>query len=124
MAWQSVGQAAGGNGVPPSSLTSAPAGAAAASAKSAASTGSSRLTTGIQHEKPLTVARWVLACMHQYVSRRRYLRPVIREIQPSETALAYPAMAALRTHLTSAAEFVRQVEEVLRPEGYRLAGAF
>jgi GNAT superfamily N-acetyltransferase len=49
---------------------------------------------------------------------------MIREIQASETALAYRAMAALRTHLTSEEEFVRRVDEVQRGEGYRLAGAF
>jgi GNAT superfamily N-acetyltransferase len=49
---------------------------------------------------------------------------MIREISPSETALAYPAMRALRTGLTSEEEFVRRVDDVQRSEGYRLAGAF
>jgi GNAT superfamily N-acetyltransferase len=49
---------------------------------------------------------------------------MIREISPSETALAYPAMRALRTGLETEDAFVRRVDDVQRPEGYRLAGAF
>jgi GNAT superfamily N-acetyltransferase len=48
----------------------------------------------------------------------------IREIQPGETGSAFLAMQELRTHLTDEAEFVRLVDEVQRPEGYRIAGAF
>ena len=33
-------------------------------------------------------------------------------------------MKALRTHLADEEEFVRRVDEVQRPEGYRLIGAF
>ena len=33
-------------------------------------------------------------------------------------------MRALRTHYDDEAEFVRRVDEVQRPEGYRLVGAF
>jgi GNAT superfamily N-acetyltransferase len=44
------------------------------------------------------------------------------EILPPDTALAYPAMRALRTGLTSCEVFVRQVDEQQRPEGYRLVG--
>jgi GNAT superfamily N-acetyltransferase len=33
-------------------------------------------------------------------------------------------MRALRTHYTDEAEFVRRVDEVQRPEGYRIVGAF
>jgi GNAT superfamily N-acetyltransferase len=33
-------------------------------------------------------------------------------------------MRALRTHYTDEAEFVRRVDEVQRPEGYRLVGVF
>jgi GNAT superfamily N-acetyltransferase len=62
--------------------------------------------------------------MHSYVASPRYLRAMVREIPESETALAYPAMAALRTALTSEDEFVRCVDDVQRAEGYRLAGAF
>ena len=49
---------------------------------------------------------------------------MVREIEAHETALAYPAMLALRTALRSEEEFVGRVDEVQRPEGYRLAGAF
>jgi GNAT superfamily N-acetyltransferase len=48
----------------------------------------------------------------------------IREIPKGETALAFEAMRALRTHWEDEAEFVRRVDEVQRPEGYRLVGAF
>jgi GNAT superfamily N-acetyltransferase len=48
----------------------------------------------------------------------------IREIVPPDTSLAFPALAALRPQLTSEPEFVRLVDTVQRPEGYRLVGAF
>jgi GNAT superfamily N-acetyltransferase len=48
----------------------------------------------------------------------------VREIRPPDTGLAFLAMKALRTHLADEAEFVRRVDEVQRPEGYRLVGAF
>ncbi len=48
----------------------------------------------------------------------------IREIQPPDTGLAFLAMRALRTHVADEAEFVWRVDEVQRPEGYRLVGAF
>jgi GNAT superfamily N-acetyltransferase len=48
----------------------------------------------------------------------------LREILPPDTALAFEAMRALRTHLQSAERFAAQVDEVQRPEGYRLVGAF
>jgi GNAT superfamily N-acetyltransferase len=48
----------------------------------------------------------------------------IREIHPGETELALAAMRELRTNLDSMAEFVRRVDEVQRPAGYRLVGAF
>lgn len=49
---------------------------------------------------------------------------MIREFNPEETGLAFGAMKALRTDLADAESFRRQVNEVLRPEGYRLVGAF
>jgi GNAT superfamily N-acetyltransferase len=49
---------------------------------------------------------------------------VLREIGPGETRLAFGAMRALRTALADEASFVRRVDEVQRPEGYRLVGAF
>ncbi len=48
----------------------------------------------------------------------------VREIQPGETGSAFLAMKELRTQLADEAEFVRLVNEVQRPEGYRLVGAF
>jgi GNAT superfamily N-acetyltransferase len=48
----------------------------------------------------------------------------LREIPAGETALAFEAMRALRTHYDDEAEFVRRVDEVQRPEGYRIVGAF
>lgn len=49
---------------------------------------------------------------------------MIREILPPNTAEAFRAMQALRTHLRDPEEFVRRVDEVQRPAGYRLVGAF
>ena len=48
----------------------------------------------------------------------------VREILPPDTGLAFLAMNALRTHIADEAEFVRRIDEVQRPEGYRLVGAF
>ena len=58
--------------------------------------------------------------------RRRWASgmSVAREIPASRTALAYPALHALRPHAGDEAELVRHVDEVLRPAGYRLVGAF
>jgi GNAT superfamily N-acetyltransferase len=47
-----------------------------------------------------------------------------REIPPGETGSAFLAMEALRTQLGGEAVFVRLVDEVQRPEGYRLVGTF
>jgi GNAT superfamily N-acetyltransferase len=49
---------------------------------------------------------------------------VIRELQAGETRLAFEAMRELRPNLESEEAFVRQVDEVQRAEGYRLAGCF
>lgn len=50
---------------------------------------------------------------------------VIRELHEEDTALAYAAMAELRTHLTGDCDrFVTQVNEVQRQQGYRLFAAF
>ena len=48
----------------------------------------------------------------------------VREIAAGETAQAFEAMRVLRTHYDDEAVFVRRVDEVQRPEGYRLVGAF
>src|SRR4051812_6221719 len=52
------------------------------------------------------------------------MRGVVREIVPPDTALAFEAMRALRTHYTEVDVFVRRVDAVQRAEGYRLVGAF
>jgi len=49
---------------------------------------------------------------------------VLRELLPPETGLAFRAMQALRTDLADEESFVNQVDDVQRPEGYRVVGAF
>ena len=49
---------------------------------------------------------------------------MVRELFPPETGLAFEAMRALRTDLADENAFVRRVDAVQRPEGYRLAAAF
>ncbi len=49
---------------------------------------------------------------------------MVRELLPPDTGLAFEAMRALRTDLADEDAFVRRVDEVQRPEGYRLAAAF
>jgi GNAT superfamily N-acetyltransferase len=48
----------------------------------------------------------------------------LREIVPPDTALAFPAMQALRPHFADEAAFVERVDDVQRAEGYRLVGVF
>ncbi len=48
----------------------------------------------------------------------------LREILPPDTGLAFAAMQALRPNLASAAHFVGQVDNIQRPDGYRLVGIF
>lgn len=48
----------------------------------------------------------------------------VSEIQPPHTALAWSAMRALRAAWDDRAAFVARVDEVQRPEGYRLVGVF
>ena len=45
---------------------------------------------------------------------------VIRELLPPDTGLAFEAMKALRTDLADRQSFVRAVDDVQRPAGYRL----
>jgi GNAT superfamily N-acetyltransferase len=52
------------------------------------------------------------------------MHPVIRELLPPETGLAFEAMRALRTDLADEMTFVRRVDEIQRAEGYRLVAAF
>lgn len=49
---------------------------------------------------------------------------VIRELLPPDTGFAFKAMLALRTEIADEGSFVHQVDDVQRPEGYRLVGAF
>jgi GNAT superfamily N-acetyltransferase len=48
----------------------------------------------------------------------------LREILPPDTALAFPAMQALRPHYVDETAFAARVDDVQRAEGYRLLGAF
>ena len=48
----------------------------------------------------------------------------LREIGLGQTGLAFEAMKALRPHHGERDEFVRRVDEVQRPQGYRLVGSF
>jgi GNAT superfamily N-acetyltransferase len=48
----------------------------------------------------------------------------VRELRIGQTGLGFAAMRELRAHLTSVDEFVRRVDEVQRPQGYRLVGSF
>lgn len=48
----------------------------------------------------------------------------IRELARGETALAHPTMRELRPTCADESSFVAHVDEVLRPAGYRLVGAF
>lgn len=49
---------------------------------------------------------------------------MVRELGRGETHLVADAMLALRPHVGSAGDFVRRVDEVQRPGGYRLIGYF
>lgn len=48
----------------------------------------------------------------------------IRELAADETELAYDSLVELRPELGSPEEFVERVNNVQRPEGYRLVGSF
>lgn len=49
---------------------------------------------------------------------------VIRELLPPHTGLAFEAMKALRTDLVDRQAFVRTIDDVQRPAGYRLVAVF
>lgn len=49
---------------------------------------------------------------------------MIREVVPPDTGSVFRAMHALRANLDDEESFVRTVDDVQRPEGYRLVGAF
>ena len=48
------------------------------------------------------------------------MKRIVRELAPSETRLAHAALAALRPTFADAERFTAYVDDVLRPEGYRL----
>jgi GNAT superfamily N-acetyltransferase len=48
----------------------------------------------------------------------------IRELPPGETALAWEALRELRRHLDDRDAFVARVDQLQRPEGYRIVAAF
>jgi GNAT superfamily N-acetyltransferase len=50
--------------------------------------------------------------------------PSVRELLPPETRLAFAAMRELRPDLRDQDEFVRRIDDLQRPEGYRLVGRF
>jgi GNAT superfamily N-acetyltransferase len=50
--------------------------------------------------------------------------PVVRELLPPETELAFEAMRALRPHWDDRAVWVVRVDELQRADGYRLVAAF
>ncbi len=45
---------------------------------------------------------------------------IIKEVLPLDTRLVFDAMSQLRTDFDSVEDFVQQVDEVQRPNGYRL----
>jgi GNAT superfamily N-acetyltransferase len=49
---------------------------------------------------------------------------MVRELVPPDTGLAFEAMRALRPHYDDEQAWIHQVDEVQRPEGYRLVAAF
>lgn len=50
--------------------------------------------------------------------------PDIRELEVGQTALAHAALEDLRPHIGSVDDFVRRVDTLQRPEGYRLVATF
>ena len=48
----------------------------------------------------------------------------VRELGPDETALAFDVIVELRPDISSRDEFVHQVNDLQRPEGYRMIGSF
>ena len=50
--------------------------------------------------------------------------PVVRELLPPDTALAHAAMRALRTAYADRDAWTQRVDELQRPDGYRLVAAF
>ena len=49
---------------------------------------------------------------------------MVRELPSNQTALAFGMLSHLRPGLGKRDEFVARVNELMRPEGYRLVAAF
>jgi GNAT superfamily N-acetyltransferase len=49
---------------------------------------------------------------------------MIREMVPPHTGLAYAAVRELRPGITDEPAFVKRIDHVQRPDGYRLVGVF
>jgi GNAT superfamily N-acetyltransferase len=49
---------------------------------------------------------------------------MVRELLPPDTALAYEAMRALRPRYDNRDGWVQRIDELQRPDGYRLVAAF
>lgn len=49
---------------------------------------------------------------------------MVREVAPAETAVVHAPLSALRPDLGNEEDFVAHVNELLRPEGYRLVAVF
>jgi GNAT superfamily N-acetyltransferase len=49
---------------------------------------------------------------------------MLRELLPPETGLAFEAMRALRPHHAERGAWIARVDELQRPDGYRLVAAF
>jgi GNAT superfamily N-acetyltransferase len=49
---------------------------------------------------------------------------MVRELLPPETGLAFDAMSALRSHFSDRDGWVQRVDELQRPDGYRIVAAF
>jgi GNAT superfamily N-acetyltransferase len=48
----------------------------------------------------------------------------VRELVPPDTGLATPALRALRPRFGDDEDLVRWIDDLMRPEGYRIIGAF
>jgi GNAT superfamily N-acetyltransferase len=59
-----------------------------------------------------------------FIARVADAEPKVRELEPPDTRLAFEAMRALRPALVEEADFVTRIDQVQRPERYRLVGSF
>lgn len=72
----------------------------------------------------LFVAEAVAEQKAEQAIKEQYVRSVLREIPPTETATAFAALSILRPLLTDINGFVEQVNQVQRAQGYRLLGIY